>query len=336
MDKNTKTGLTVIMIIGVIICLFSPWWSWLILAVIVGAVVKGAGSQSGSGENGEAEEDDFADNGAESKNDDEFADGEATGGAGDAVPVDEAVLSDLSDLEDTEPDVLERAAQGDPEAQDEVSNQYQQQGSDQCEEMAKKLCDEDESLSMPDTIEELAKENLFMLKAAYWLRKSAEQDYSNAMYYMSDWYERGEYAFAKDLKKALFWARKLAEQNGSRAYTAARICMKLSKFEEAEKWAIRQAEAGRREKDQAKGFVEIGNSFYNRKYSLENCKKAEQWYDKALEIDKKSSDVALRFYLLAEDLLKNNNPKGAERLFRRSAALGYEQAQKELFKLRHK
>ena len=46
MDKDTKKGLWILGAIAVIVCLFLPWWSWLILFAIVGLVIYGAKNES--------------------------------------------------------------------------------------------------------------------------------------------------------------------------------------------------------------------------------------------------------------------------------------------------
>jgi len=147
-------------------------------------------------------------------------------------------------------ELLEKAKNGDPEAQYEVGDEY-------------------------------AEEKNYK-KAFEWYKKAAEQGYARAQYNFGVMYEQGP-GTLKDYKKAVKWYKKAAEQGYAQAQYNLGVMYSqgqgtLKDYKKALKWYQKAAKQGL-----AIAQYNLGVMYYNGYGTLKDKSKAKYWIKKTYE-----------------------------------------------------
>jgi TPR repeat protein len=165
-------------------------------------------------------------------------------------------------------------------------------------------------------------------KSAYWLRKSAEQGYAEAQYFLASWYQRGE-GLAKDAAEAAKWYRKAAEQGHALAQSNLGFCFAYGEgltkdAAESAKWYGKAAEQGI-----ALAQCRLGFCYDRGEGVTKDAAVAVKWFRKAAEQGDAEAQSELGFcYGNGEGVAKDG--AAAAKWYRKAAEQGAPNAQLHL------
>lgn len=169
------------------------------------------------------------------------------------------------------------------------------------------------------------------VEAAKWYRKAAEQGYAPSQCNLGLCYETGE-GVVKDLSIAVSWYRKSAEQNYLAAQCNLGFCYKNGigvKQDEAEAfvWFKKAAEQG-----YARAQDLLGDCFYYGQGTEENKAEAVQWYTKSSDQNYAHGQYDLA-WCYEKGMGVDVDIEKAKELYEKAANNGHSKAKKELERL---